>query len=127
MKIGNSEPYSTHPLLHATHAEIIALDIITKKLQYEYDLKDIYIFIWKQNASQQIKPVFCCSWCRKMLSKSRFPLKNIVTISDYYLNKTQIYIDRLLSFQSAISKERENVPLMKIKKSKRPMNILFNK
>jgi len=126
LKIGSSEPYSTHPLLHANHAEMIALNLITKKYQYIYDLKDIYIFIWKQNANYQIKPAFCCAWCSKMLNKSKFPLKNVITISDNYLCKPNISIPISCNFQTAICKEKENIPLMKIKKSKRPMTILFN-
>ena len=121
LKIGSSESYSTHPLLHCVHAEEYALNFICKKLQYNYSLNDIYILIWKQNAVQEIKPAFCCAWCTKMMTKSKFPLKNIITISDYYIENSHVMMDKLLSIQSAICEEKKNTPLMKIKNSRRPM------
>lgn len=120
LKIGSSEAYSTHPLLHCIHAEYLALGFITKKLQYLYSLSDIYILIWKQNAACEIKPAFCCAWCSKMLSKSRFPLKNVVTISQQYLDGLDI-LEKADSLQSAFCIEKTNPPLMKIKNSRRSM------
>ena len=119
LKIGSSEPYSTHPLLYCLHAEIIALNFITKKIQYKYSINDIYILIWKQNVNCEIKPAYCCAWCAKMLLKFHFPLKNIITISNEYMNiNLHINSIRLIknySIQVAICKEHERVPLMKIK------------
>ena len=124
LKIGSSEAYSTHPLLHGVHAEDFALGYITKKLQYIYSLKDIYIFIWKQNAAFEIKPAFCCAWCTKMIIKSGFPLKNVVTISQQYMNRDLLFY-KCEFLQSALCDEKTNTPLMKIKKSRRPMASIF--
>ena len=120
MKVGSSEPFSTHPLLHGLHAEESALRFIIKKLQYLYSLKDIYIFIWKQNANFEIKPAFCCAWCSKMLRNSGFPIKNVITINQKYLDR-YVMVDKTDYIQSAICDEKSKIPLMKIKNSKRPM------
>jgi hypothetical protein len=125
LKIGSSEAYSTHPLLHGLHAEQFALNFITKKLQFNYPLRDIYILIWKQNAVQEIKPAFCCAWCSKMLIKSGFPLRNVITISNEYMDAPSSKIDRMISIQSAICEEKTNTPLMKIKNSRRPMASIY--
>ena len=101
------------------------MNYIIKKLQFVYPLKDIYILIWKQNAIQEIKPAFCCAWCTKMLEKSGFPLRNVITISDYYMKNAVPHMDRLLSIQSAMCIEKTNAPLMKIKKCRRPMDSLM--
>ena len=120
MKVGSSEAFSTHPLLHGLHAEESALQFIRKKLQNYYSLKDIYIFIWKQNANYDIRPAFCCAWCSKMLINSRFPLKNVITINQKYLDR-YVMVDKTDYIQSAICDEKSKIPLMKIKNSKRPM------
>ena len=60
-----------------------------------------------------------------MLIKSGFPLKNVITISNEYIDAPSPRIDRLISIQSAICEEKTNTPLMKIKNSKRPMSSIF--
>ena len=123
--MGSSEAYSTHPLLHGLHAEESALKFITKKLQHSYSLKDIYIFIWKQNANYDIRPAFCCAWCSKMLRNSGFPLKNVITVSQKFLDG-HVILDKTDYVQSAICDEKSKLPLMKIKNSKRPMASILN-
>ena len=112
--MGSSSPYSSHPLLHAIHAEDMALnyiDSLRHKYYRKFNPNDVYIIIWKQNAKGDIRPVFCCDWCSKLLLKSSIPIKNIITISDDYDDcKT---MDKCQMVQCAINYARAIPPLMK--------------
>jgi hypothetical protein len=60
-----------------------------------------------------------------MLIKSGFPLRNVITISNEYMDAPSSKIDRMISIQSAICEEKTNTPLMKIKNSRRPMASIY--
>lgn len=107
LKFGSSDIYSTHPLLATIHAEDLLITEITKKWQYQYNINDLIILIWKQNAKQEIRPIFCCQWCKKRIIKSGFPTENVITISDYYMENlhkittpSQLYTTDATSIQS---------------------------
>jgi hypothetical protein len=59
-----------------------------------------------------------------MINKSGFPSRNVVTISQQYLERN-IILDKYDCLQSAMCDEKINTPLMKIKKCKRPMAMIF--
>ena len=42
------------------------------------------IFIWKQNNSYEIKPVYCCEWCIKTINRYNFPIDNVITLNANY-------------------------------------------
>lgn len=85
IEFGSSENYSSHPMLATNHAEDYIINKIQKKC-YDSPAKDLKILIWKQNAKGEIRPVFCCQWCKKRILQTKFPIENVITISNEYMH-----------------------------------------
>lgn len=89
-----SNTVGNHKILRSTHAEENALrgiySYLTRtigiqnKNKYAKYLSNIKIFIWKQNNSYEIKPVYCCEWCIKTINKYNFPINNVITVNANY-------------------------------------------
>jgi hypothetical protein len=46
------------------------------------NIKNKYkIIIWKQNKEGQVRPVYCCCWCMKLLLKNGYTNDDIMTFS----------------------------------------------
>ncbi len=96
-----SSTVGNHKILHGTHAEENALKCIYNYVYSRYarqkasrQINNFKILIWKQNSLQDIRPVFCCKWCIKQISKYEFPIENVLTFdADFanYCNLTNIY------------------------------------
>ncbi len=113
----------------ASHAEDIVITDIMRKWRYQYDVRDLYIIIWKQNAKHVIRPVFCCQWCKKRIHNSIIPANNVKTISELYMSQrnTNIQLTRRNIVQSAITSEVYSFPLIKIIRSKNTRRTMIRK
>ena len=89
-----SNTVGNHKILRSTHAEENALRAIylflartigaNNKIKYAKYISNIKIFIWKQNNSYEIKPVYCCEWCIKTINRYNFPIGNVITVNANY-------------------------------------------
>ncbi len=89
-----SNTVGNHKILRSTHAEENALRAIylflartigaNNKAKYAKYISNIKIFIWKQNNSYEIKPVYCCEWCIKTINRYNFPIGNVITVNANY-------------------------------------------
>ena len=92
-----SNTVGNHKILRSTHAEENALRGIYSYLNRTIGttnknnnkkiskyISNIKIFIWKQNNSYEIKPVYCCEWCIKTINRYNFPINNVITLNGNY-------------------------------------------
>ena len=73
--------YGSHNLLVSLHAEEAAINSIYKKWINLYNIRDLSILIWKQSKNGAIKPVYCCDWCRKYITKNNINPNSVITFT----------------------------------------------
>lgn len=87
-------------MLVSTHAEEAALQSIYKRWIHKYDIQNLNILIWKQNKNGDIKPVYCCDWCKKLITKRNFPINNVITFNEIFCNYVNNYINITLNINT---------------------------
>lgn len=92
LEFGNSY-YGSHNLLVSLHAEEAAINSIYKKWINRYNIRDLSILIWKQAKNGSIKPVYCCDWCRKYITKNNINPNSVITFTQIICDVSNSIID----------------------------------
>jgi hypothetical protein len=79
--------------LVSLHAEEAAINSIYKKWINRYNIRDLTILIWKQAKNGTIKPVYCCDWCRKYITKHNINPDSVITFTQLMCDFSNSIID----------------------------------